>query len=167
MHFLIISKNMDKIHLYRKVVQPWHAITPNCRSRFIEHTKIYFTIFGATKLKIWINYDFNQFLGNLLKWNRLKTLRAPGFKLSEALTGGTLRSTDPTCQPHRASAAVDRPGSHHRWGLRWPREHLRLPKRETNLTVPFLALDKHRSYLAVGNGGHGGAARRGLTISLR
>jgi len=94
-------------------------------------------------------------------------LSAPAFKLLEALKGGTHRSADSTCHPPRASAAVDRPGSHRRRGLQRHREHLRLPQRETNLTVPFLALDEHRSYLAIENGGRGGAAHRGPAISLR
>ena len=38
---------------------------------------------------------------------------------------------------------------------------------ETSLAVPFLVLDGHRNYLAVENGGCGGAARRGPAISRR
>jgi len=41
----------------------------------MEHIKLYFIIFGAVDLKIWIKYYLNKFLENIYKTKQIQNAR--------------------------------------------------------------------------------------------
>jgi len=41
----------------------------------MEHVKLYFIIFGAVDLKIWIKYYLNKFLENIYKTKQIRNAR--------------------------------------------------------------------------------------------
>jgi len=80
----------------------------------MEHIKLYFIIFGAVDLEIWIKYHLNKFLENIYQTKSIQNAKCTRTPSPEVLTCGTPGSADPTRQTPSVSAAVDRPGSHHR-----------------------------------------------------
>jgi len=101
--------------------------------------------------------NFKFFLENIYKTKTdSKRYAHPGS------TPQTRGSADPTGQTLRVSAATDRSKTRRRRGLRRGQGHQRIPRRETNRTVPLSMPIEYRRQLVVEHGGHGGAARRGL-----
>ena len=131
-----------------KVVQTWHATTPNYRSGIIVFIKIYFINFGAVELKLWKTNFVNPFF----KKNRRKTLDPPESTPAEALTGGTQGSwPHGSATPH--SGRLRLAGSRRRWGLRPRGEHQRAPRSEAHPRVPLDRSEDDRSTPASMHGG--------------
>jgi len=61
----------------------------------MEHIKLYFIIFGAVDLRIWIKDNLNKILENIYKTDSTQNARCTQTPSPEALTGGTRGSADP------------------------------------------------------------------------